>query len=154
MMKVMKRSDVLGRFWAKVDVRGPSECWPWLASKSLSGYGQFLVTSGRPMMRPHRFVWTIYYKLDVPVGLEMDHLCRNRLCCNPHHLEPVTKLENIRRGENFTAQQFRQTHCIVGHKLSGDNLYTYQDSFGVTHRMCRTCNKRRCCERRQRALQA
>ena len=95
------------KFWAKVDKRGPAECWPWLGYVHPNGYGQF----GRGAERlPHRIAYQ-YLIGPIPDGLVLDHLChtadpqcadtvncRHRRCCNPEHLEPVTRFENIARG--------------------------------------------------------
>jgi hypothetical protein len=82
------------RFWAKVDVRGPDECWLWTAGVNPYGYGAFWV---RGVMRgAHR----VSYEMAVgpiPDELQLDHICRVRRCVNPSHLEPVTQLENLRR---------------------------------------------------------
>ena len=82
------------RFWSKVDKRGPSECWNWLASKSPLGYGCF------DKRGAHRVAYEAL-RGAVPVGLVLDHLCRNPGCVNPAHLEAVTHRENIRRGVRF-----------------------------------------------------
>lgn len=89
------------RFWAKVDRRGEVECWPWLGAlmgrdvADGGGYGYFWRRAGS--CYAHR----IAYELSagpIPAGLFIDHLCRNRQCVNPAHLEPVTNGENQRRG--------------------------------------------------------
>lgn len=73
----------------------------------------------------------------VPDGFELDHLCRNTRCCNVKHLEPVTHKENMLRGNNPCAMKARQTECVRGHLLSGDNLYVKPDG----RRVCRLCAK-------------
>lgn len=70
-------------------------------------------------------------------GLVLDHLCRNRACVNPWHLEQVTNRENILRGEGLAAMERRQTHCKRGHCLAGDNVYKN----GKRGRGCRTCKR-------------
>lgn len=101
---------LLTRLWRKVHRSSPAECWPWSATVSTNGYGQIRV-AGRNL-RPHRVLYEI---LNGPIepGLDIDHLCHNadascpggwscfhRRCCNPAHLEPVTRSENMLRGLN------------------------------------------------------
>ena len=76
---------------------------------------------------------------EIPGGLVLDHLCRNVLCVNPSHLEPVTNRENILRGVGITAQNAQKTQCKWGHPFSGENLFVRPDG----ERMCRACMRRR-----------
>lgn len=109
-----------------------SGCWEWTGPLSTAGYGQlFIEGKNRPAHR-------ISYEAHVgPIedGLHIDHLCRNRKCVNPSHLEPVTPLENIMRGEGIMAQNARKTHCDRGHEFDAGNTYLMPDG----NRMCRTC---------------
>lgn len=83
------------RFWAKADVRDPADCWNWQASLDVHlHYGVFSL-DGR-QHRAHRVAYELV-KGPIPEGLEVDHVCRNKLCVNPAHLEPVTHAENMRR---------------------------------------------------------
>lgn len=142
----------LARFWAKVNKNGPvhpklkTPCWLWVGARS-SGYGSFGF-SGR-QWGAHRFA---YFQVIGPVkdGLVLDHLCRNRLCCNPDHLEPVTDRTNILRGEGLTAQNKRKTHCKYGHLLSGENLYFLPHRPGG--RECLACKRKLEKARWQRTL--
>lgn len=89
-------TDDSARFWAKVDKRGPDDCWLWLANKTApNGHGRF--STGGSMVMAHRFAYELLVG-PIPDGLVIDHLCRVRLCVNPKHLEPVTAVENIKRG--------------------------------------------------------
>src|SRR6266576_3456485 len=105
-------SDQQQRFWAKVDRRGSEECWPWQANRG-RGYGNVWI-AGR-MYRAHRVAYELLIG-PIPEGLTLDHLCRNRGCVNPAHLEPVTSRENTLRGEGISANNARKTHCKHGHE--------------------------------------
>lgn len=128
------------RFWPKVDRRGPDECWPWLAAHDIHGYGKIDV-DGRST-GAHRFAYQLAVG-PVPAGLTLDHLCRNRPCCNPAHLEPVTNRENVLRGEGLTAHLARQTHCHRGHEFTAENtIRRTRPSGGRACRECRRINER------------
>ena len=101
-MKHRSPTDPLTRLLRRVEIDPDTECWVWQGSLTSNGYGAIgVTTSFRCTTRAvtHRLV---YERVIGPVaeGLELDHLCRNRRCCNPEHLEPVTHLENMRRSAN------------------------------------------------------
>lgn len=127
---------LLELFWRKVDKRGPDECWPWRGRLNEAGYGRYATRS--LCMRAHRLAYTLLVG-PIPAGLQIDHLCRNRACVNPAHLEPVTQRENILRGTALSAQRARQTHCKRNHAFTASN--TYRDSKG--RRVCITCRRAR-----------
>ena len=105
-------------------------CWLWTGHKYPRGYGQF--HSRRRVVYAHRFAYE-YFVGPIPSGLVLDHLCRNRACVNPQHLEPVSHTENVRRGEAVKAV------CKAGHTYDANN--TYLDVNGWKH--CRTCDRER-----------
>lgn len=85
------------RFWTKVK-RG-DECWEWQGEILWTGYGRFSV-SPKVKILAHRYAYEATNGA-IPEGLVIDHLCRNRRCVNPDHLEPVTRSENVKRGLPF-----------------------------------------------------
>jgi hypothetical protein len=82
------------RFWAKVDRRGPDECWPWLGGTNGRGYGWFYFGDNR--VKAHRIALKLAGR-DIPPGYEPDHLCNNPGCQNERHIEIVTPLVNAQR---------------------------------------------------------
>lgn len=125
------------RFMSKFRVNPEIGCHEWTACKGKDGYGRFN-TGGKhgPVVRAHKFSYETF-KGPIPDGLQIDHLCRNRICCNPDHLEAVTQQENIRRGDGGKHMR-EKTHCPKGHPYSGANLYI-EPSTG--RRRCQVCTK-------------
>ena len=121
------------RFWSKVDRSG--ECWVWTAKRRRDGYGHF--RAGVRTVYAHRWAYEALVG-QIPDGLTLDHICRNRACVNPKHLEPVTHRENILRGISPPAVQARRTHCPKGHPYSGENLRIRSNGY----RQCRICSKK------------
>ena len=107
------------RFWAKVALLS-SDCWEWRGALSSKGYGNFGVGNGRTG-HSHRVAYLALIG-DIPPQLELDHLCRNRACVNPAHLEAVSGRVNNLRGTSPAALRARRTHCPRGHALRGNNL--------------------------------
>lgn len=109
-------------------------CWQWQASLGADGYGRIQIA--KVSHRAHRLMWE-YVVGPIPEGLQIDHLCRNRACVNPDHLEPVTQRQNILRGESPSARHAIKTHCPQGHAYSVDNTYVSP----AGQRFCRTCRR-------------
>lgn len=135
---------VADRVWEKVDQRGPLECWPWTAGVNTKGYGQIGIGGrGGSNQNAHRVVYELVNG-PVPPGLHVDHVCRNRLCCNPAHLEAVPPAVNVvERGVGPSAINARKRRCSAGHPLSGENLVIVDGA-----RLCRECRRRKDRERR------
>lgn len=130
------------RFWAKVVPTG--FCWEWSAGLDPAGYGRFGLN--RTAALAHR---VSYEMLVGPIvgGLHVDHLCRNRKCVNPDHMDLVTNEENIRRGFGPNHFHSLKTHCPEGHPYNGYNL-----KMDHGKRRCRACrNKVQRESRRRRA---
>ena len=98
-VKPVRTQPPAERFWAKVDVGAPTSCWLWKAARRSNGYGHMTVWENgvKRYKAAHRIAFEFVRGM-IPEGLELDHLCRNRLCVNPAHLEPVTGSTNLRRG--------------------------------------------------------
>lgn len=126
------------RFEANVNRSGPvpahrpelGPCWLWTGGQHSKGYGKFDGT-----LLAHRVAYELFVG-PIATGLQIDHLCRNHICVNPTHLEPVTQRENILRGESPVAEHARREICKRGHPLAGDNLYVVPRTGA---RRCRAC---------------
>lgn len=111
-------------------------CWLWVGALDGNGYGHCWVGNGHT--RAHRAVfWACGNHLES--HLVLDHLCRNRRCVNPDHLELVTQTENVMRGTSPWAERKKRTHCPQGHEYSKEN--TRFSKFN--QRICRKCDLER-----------
>jgi hypothetical protein len=108
-------------------------CWLWTGYIDRDGYG--LITFMGKTRRAHRLTYELL-TASIPDGLTIDHLCRERSCVNPDHLEPVSQGVNVMRGDTLPAKQARQTHCFRGHEFTKDNLMIVRGK-----RICRICDR-------------
>ena len=142
------------RFWRKVRVNDETGCWEWISPLRSDGYGVFGLKIGgvQRTLRAHRLTYEAVNG-PIPEGLECDHLCRVRRCCNPVHIEAVTRKVNLNRGDVAETQRRRHaavTHCPQGHEYTPSNTLLWQKD-GVLSRRCRTCERERG-ERRRRVV--
>lgn len=143
-----RRRPAVERFAAKY-VGLPSGCWEWCGFRNGKGYGIF--HDGERMVKAHRWSWEHANRRPIPDGLTIDHLCRNRSCVNPEHLEPVTDAENRRRGVAFRRALASErptpepvapkVACVNGHEFTPENtrLRTRASRGGTVERVCRAC---------------
>jgi hypothetical protein len=123
----------LERFRSKCSPQA-SGCVLWTGSTMWKGYGRFFVDG--KTIRAHRFSYAL--SGDLPSHLQLDHLCRNRLCVNPLHLEAVTARQNVMRSPIAPARiNAEKTHCPKGHSYSGANLFVRTNGI----RECRECGR-------------
>jgi hypothetical protein len=123
----------LTRVLETIDKDPVSDCWLWLGLVTHLGYGVFKVNGKRRVVH-HWLYEHVNGVLDE--GLELDHLCRTRRCCNPQHLEPVTHRENVRRGSVGKYLRIK-IYCRHGHLYEGNNIYVCPKG----HRQCRECRR-------------
>lgn len=136
---------LLERVLARCDRSGP--CWVWQGATT-NGYGRIRVAG--VLLIVHRLVYELVVG-PVPDGLDLDHLCRVRACCNPAHLEPVTRRENLLRGQGATARAHADA-CHRGHPFDEANTRLERTHGGrYTVRRCRRCDAAKARARRKAA---
>jgi len=118
---------------ARLDSQVRDDCWLYAGYCNYKGYGMTWV--GDKKLMTHRVIYEALVG-EIPEGLTIDHLCKVKACINPDHLEPVTQRENNLRSNDMAGKNARKTHCVNGHKLSGDNIRMYEPK---NERVCLAC---------------
>lgn len=128
------KTNTIETFHTKYIVDVESGCWIWQGKLDKDGYGTFC--SNYIHWRAHRYAY-VHIKEPINKDLQIDHLCRNRACVNPDHLEPVTCRENLMRGNTYAALASKKTHCKYGHEFTVDNTYIAKNNT----RKCKQCDR-------------
>lgn len=137
--------DLKQQILDRISIDLKTGCWKWTGTILNCGYGQIQIHKAKYVA--HRLSYELFIS-PIPKGLQIDHLCRNRRCVNPAHLEPVTCQENLLRGNTWAARNAAKTHCINGHEFTAENIYFSPEGW----RYCRRCRLQWCrdYERKQR----
>ncbi|MGW9541939.1 HNH endonuclease signature motif containing protein [Streptomyces anthocyanicus] len=137
----MKATPPLDRIRART-IRDENGCWVYTGHLDPAGYGRISVL-GADSKRRGKFTHRVTYEAlvgPIPPSLHIDHLCRNRACCNPKHLEPVTPLVNTRRSPISTGSvNAAKTRCSNGHDFSPENTRIVVNRRGRAERVCKAC---------------
>lgn len=128
----------LDRFLDKFTIG--DDCWEWTAGTLSKGYGSFM-REDQTTVGAHVFAYETFVG-PIPEGMEPDHLCRNRLCVRPGHLEAVTRRENVRRGDSPAGINARRDECVNEHPFDEVNTYIRPNGNRAC-RICRTAARRR-----------
>lgn len=129
-------NNVIFKILSNVSVDKESGCWNWNKSKNQKGYGHIKVKEKG--LKPHRIVFA-EFNGEIKEGYVIDHICKNRACCNPDHLRQVTLKENTLENSNsLQAINAKKTHCIRGHAFSVENTYINNSKEGIK-RQCIRC---------------
>lgn len=126
--------NVVERLLKKID-RTDNGCWIWTGAMQSNGYGTAVV--GYKQTTAHRHIYQATFG-GLSKDLQLDHLCRNRACVNPNHLEPVSQRENILRGNGVAAINSKKTVCKNGHQYNEHNTYQRIRN-GRPERDCKVC---------------
>lgn len=142
------------RFWEKVDVRGPDECWPWIGScgENGTGYGQ-LYQNGK-LRQAHKVAWELKYKTKFPQNRNACHSCNIKRCVNWKHIYPDTQRGNLAYARSlgrWVSPMTKRTHCPRGHEYTVENTYLDPRNWRQCH-LCRclVSKRRKTCLTKQK----
>lgn len=133
------------RFWNNVSATSAEGCWNWNGPISIYGYGRLMESVGNrktKQLMAHRFAYEeVIGKIEE--GMTIDHVCRNKSCVNPAHMEIVTRGENSTRAHSKNMNAMRDNCCIRGHKIEGENVVLEKRKNGSQRKRCKACAKLR-----------
>ena len=129
----MRYEEVLANFTVNAD-----ECWVWMGGRCKTRYGR--VIWGGTLVSTHRLLYELFREKIEP-GLVINHICRNKHCANPFHLEAVPEIINLLDEDTPAGRNLRKTHCKRGHPLSGDNLRIRIQPGKNPFRCCTICER-------------
>lgn len=139
-IEIMPPDRVIERLRSRIEI-DRNGCWIWTGALYPTGYGH-IAWADRPNhmvhRSTHRTMW-LALKGPIPEGRDLDHLCRVRACCNPDHLEPVTRQTNLLRGETIPAARAAVTSCPQGHEYTEENTLLSK----AGQRQCKECTYER-----------
>jgi len=121
------------RFKDKLLLSPDTDCIVYTGADRSDGYKGFYITHKRQVLA-HRLAYELFVGETTP-GLVINHICGNRACCAPNHLEEITQYENSEKGHSWD----RKTHCVNGHEYSPDNTYWRTNAGGYRVQRCKTC---------------
>jgi hypothetical protein len=118
-----------------------NDCWVWQGAKSKSGYGYWTEGLHKPMWRVHRLMWALTHNEAMPrtkrAMIVIDHVCSNKLCFRPSHLQKISQRENVRRSDK-RRNNFSGCNCCL---VSIDDLKIYKTTKFNRYYRCRNCDK-------------
>ena len=143
--------DEVARFWMNVTKSGT--CWLWTGADNGDGYGRAHIGGVRKYAHRASFE---FFNGPIPEDLQIDHLCRNRRCVNPLHLEPVVQRTNLLRGDGPPAHNAVKDACVRGHEFTPENTRIEVRPGRNSARQCKACDKirRRAARARRSAARA